>query len=187
MSLRTAVARVTTAVVGSLTAVTLAVSASPASAAVSDGWVRGYDTYVGDWGDEGSSRMSNGGGMNDSNAVCLWQKILWAEGANETNGTDFDQADVTGYFGDNTEHGTRELQARWRLTADGLVGNATFGRADNELEFVGGSTDRGKTLYLSYDGDKYDFMVRRNTEGKYVFVDGDGDWRQAGYGYRTCR
>ncbi|MFI9832916.1 peptidoglycan-binding protein [Streptomyces sp. NPDC051913] len=186
MSLRTAATRAATAAVGSLTAVTLAMSASPASAAYSDGYVRGYGIYGDDWGDEGGAKMSNGGGWNESNAVCLWQKILWAEGANETNGTNFDAADVTGYFGDNTEHGTRELQARWGLTVDGLVGNNTFGRADKELRVTGGSDDSGEQLNMTYDGDLHSFSVVRNSEGKYSFRDGDDTWRIAGYNYRTC-
>ncbi|WP_372343390.1 hypothetical protein [Streptomyces sp. KL116D] len=39
--------------IGALTAAALAMSASPASAKISDGYVRGYDAYAGDWADEG--------------------------------------------------------------------------------------------------------------------------------------
>ncbi len=52
------------------------VAVSPASAKVSDGYVRGYDTYVGDWSDEG---VISAGEFPVSNATCLWQHILVAE------------------------------------------------------------------------------------------------------------
>lgn len=47
-------------------------------------------------------------------------------------------------------------------------------------------TGRGEKLNLYYSGDEHLFLMDRNEEGKYRFDDGDGDWRQAGYNYRTC-
>ncbi|WP_322657125.1 peptidoglycan-binding domain-containing protein [Streptomyces justiciae] len=150
---------------------------------MSDGYVRGYDTYVGDWGDEGVLKL---GGSN-SNAVCLWQTVLWAEGAQEIDGTSFDQADIDGIFGRNTELATSSMQGRWDLEyVDGIVGSTTFGRADDQLEYSSGSEDRGRTLFLTYDGRAYDFTVARNSEGKYRFKDRSGVWQYAGYNTWTC-
>ncbi|WP_372350801.1 peptidoglycan-binding protein [Streptomyces sp. KL116D] len=158
-------------------------SASPASAKRSDGWVRGYDQYSDDWDDEGPMQFFP---VNKSNAVCLWQKILYAEGALQADGTKFPESRVTGSFTTYTMQATKNLQKRWGLAVDGEVGPATFGRAADELIKRDGSTARGKTLYLDYMGDRYGLKIRRNTEGKYLFIDKSGTWRQAGYDYLTC-
>ncbi|NML49235.1 Tat pathway signal protein [Streptomyces sp. R302] len=177
--------RAAAAVVGAALAATLGLGASPASAATSDGWVRGYDTYVGDWGDEGTVSMLVSQYKN-SNATCLWQRVLWAEGAGGDPEHPFYEGWINGSFGPETSSATFNLQRRWGLTADSYVGPKTFGRADDNLVKTGGSTGRGETLYLEYRGRSHTFPVRRNTEGKYLFKDADGTWRQAGYNYRTC-
>ncbi|MDX3531789.1 Tat pathway signal protein [Streptomyces sp. ID05-39B] len=191
MTLRGTHTRLGAGIVAGLAACALAVSASPASANMDDGWVRGYDTYVGDWGDEGELYRDAGpfGHVSTSNAVCLWQRVLWAEGAKKTQlagKPSFTTSDINGVFDYDTYYATADLQRTWRIGVDTRVGKTTFGRADNQLSKTGGSTDRGKTLYLKYDGASHDFNLRRNTEGKYLFQDADGDWRQAGYDYRTC-
>ncbi|MET8977791.1 peptidoglycan-binding domain-containing protein [Streptomyces sp. NPDC004539] len=169
----------------------LMLSTTPASAAKSDGWVRGYDTYVGDWGDEGDlgRELETGGSYSASNAVCLWQRVLWAEGARKTHLAQtpkFAATDVTGTFDMDTYWATVDLQKRWGLTPDGWAGKNTFGRADDELAKTGGSTARGETLHLRYEGRDHNLSLRRNTEGKYLFPDKDLTWRQAGYDYLTC-
>jgi hypothetical protein len=163
----------------------MALSATPASAAMSDGYVRGYDTYVGDWGDEGPMAFGFDE-HNNSNAVCLWQKILWAEGARETDNSTFDQADIDGDFGPNTDHATRWLQAKWGLTIDGEVGGGTFGRADDNLRYHSGSSSRGQVLNLTYSGRDWGFSVRRDGNGIYSFLDGTATRRNAGYDYNSC-
>ncbi len=186
MSLRSARVRVVTGAISAVVAGTLALSASPASAAKSDGYVRGYDAYKGDWGDEGELQFDAGAWYDDNNAVCLWQKILWAEGADETDGSNFDASDVDGQFGPNTRGATENLQDHWNLGVDGVVGGGTFGRADDKLKVTGGSEARGEQLNMTYYGDLHSFSVVRNSEGKYSFRDGDDIWRIAGDGYRTC-
>ncbi|WP_405795918.1 peptidoglycan-binding protein [Streptomyces sp. NBC_01506] len=186
MSFRSARVRIATAAISAVVAGTLGLSASPAAAAKSDGYVRGYNDYKGDWSDEGELAFDGGSWFDDNNAVCLWQKILWAEGAEETNGSYFDAADVDGQFGPNTLGATEFLQDRWGLRVDGVVGGSTFGRADDELRVTSGSDDPGRQLNMTYYGDRHSFSVVRNSEGKYSFRDGDNDWRIAGYGYRTC-
>jgi hypothetical protein len=181
-------ARTVAVIAGAAMAVTLGLGASPASAEASDGWVRGYDTYVGDWGDEGTLFWKPDG-YPHSNATCLWQRILWAEGVsyNTANGPRYASlSDIDGNFGPHTNSLTLALQSRWGLYKDGKVGNGTFGRADDNLTKTGGSTARGETLYLRYNGSRNTFDLRRNTEGKYLFKDKKGDWRQAGYDYLTC-
>lgn len=49
----------------------------------------------------------------------------WAEGAEETDGTHFDSADVDGRFGPNTRGVTEWLQSEWRLGVDGVVSRST--------------------------------------------------------------
>ncbi|SDN01630.1 Putative peptidoglycan binding domain-containing protein [Streptomyces sp. cf386] len=177
--------RVGAAVIGAALAATLGLGASPASAKASDGWVRGYDKHIDDFDDEGTLG-SFLGGHSPSNAVCMWQRILWAEGATASTGRPFPEAFINGYFGEDTQTATKWLQERWHLDVDGRVGNQTFGKAHIHNFQTGGSTDRGETLYLEYRGRSHSFPMRRNTEGKYLFKDSDGDWRQAGYDYLSC-
>jgi hypothetical protein len=185
MKFRTPRSRWTGAVIAACAAAAVVLGATPATAAQSDGYVRGYGVYDGDWGDEGPMAFGFQE-HNNSNAVCLWQKILWAEGAKEQDLSTFDQGDIDGDFGPNTDHATRSLQGRWGLTIDGEVGNATFGRADNNLRYVSGNDDSGEVLNLTYRGRDHSFGVRRDANGIYSFYDGTGHRRDAGYNYNTC-
>lgn len=178
--------RAVAAVMGAAMVATLGLAASPASAQVSDGWVRGYDRFSDDWDDEGDlGRLEP---YSNSNATCLWQRILWAEGAYATGYDNkvFAKDDIDGYFGWRTFYSTSSLQKRWGLTGDGIAGGNTLSRANKHMYQTGGSTDRNRTLYLKYEGKEHSFNLRRNTEGKYVFPDGNDDWRQAGYKYLSC-
>ncbi|MFF7034706.1 MULTISPECIES: peptidoglycan-binding domain-containing protein [Streptomyces] len=180
--------RAVAAAMGTAIALTLGLSASPASAKASDGWVRGYDTFTDDFDDEGVlSKTSH----TRSNATCLWQRILWAEGAKyrpslEAPDRLFKSSQITGIFDDATYRATRALQARWDLGVDGEVGKASLGRAGTHLRKKSGSTARGKKLVLRYSGDAHTITIERNTEGKYLFKDRNNGWRQAGYDYRSC-
>ncbi|MFD5478762.1 peptidoglycan-binding domain-containing protein [Streptomyces hawaiiensis] len=178
--------RAVAAVMGAAMVTTLGLAASPASAKASDGWVRGYDKYSDDWDDEGT--MSTGTYAN-SNASCFWQKILWAERAlyqYNGGGLPFSSGMIDGQFGSNTREATIHLQSRWGLPADGTVGKAELHKAMESVGKRSGSTDRGEKLNLYYLGDEHLFLLDRNEEGKYRFIDGDGGWRQAGYNYRSC-
>ncbi|MDX2939533.1 peptidoglycan-binding domain-containing protein [Streptomyces ipomoeae] len=174
------------AVISAAVLTMMGLSASPASAKISDGWVRGYDTFKGDWGDEGD--LSRTSPFANSNATCLWQRILWAEGASAVGYDNklFEKGHIDGSYGYRTHYTTRSLQSRWGLGNDGIAGNDTWGRADDNLVKISGSTADGEMLYLRYDGKEHSFSVQRNTEGKYLFPDGAGNWRQAGYEYLTC-
>ncbi|MDT0573989.1 Tat pathway signal protein [Streptomyces sp. DSM 3412] len=178
--------RVVAAVMGAAVVTALGLSASPASAKMSDGWVRGYDRFSDDWDDEGDlGRLEPN---SNSNATCLWQRVLWAEGAYATNYDNeiFEKDDITGYFGWRTYYSTIYLQKQLGADKDGIVGGETMGLANKHMYQTGGSTARGKTLYLRYQGKKHSFDLSRNTEGKYVFPDANDDSRQAGYEYLSC-
>ncbi|MGA5069079.1 peptidoglycan-binding domain-containing protein [Streptomyces exfoliatus] len=176
--------------VGALTAAALTVSTTPAAASGTYSgraylWGNGDATvYYADWDDEGLLGRSK---HASSNATCLWQKILWADG--ELSNT----ADIDGVFGDQTHNATvawqKDENAKWGagLLTDGGVGPQSFGWAYTfRVWKTGGSETVGQTLYLKYDGTHRDFDLRRLPDGTYEFVDGDGAWRKAGYDYRTC-
>ncbi|MFI2430452.1 peptidoglycan-binding protein [Streptomyces sp. NPDC018693] len=177
MTLRTARTRLGAAVVAALAAGALAVSTSPASASASAGYINGGGDYTNDFGDEGL--LSTTSSYRNSTATCLWQQILWAEGANESNGTDFDFSDIDGMFGPNTEHATKRLQVTWGLAdsfndADGKVGSNTFGYADSKLRYVSGSTASGEYLRVRYDGALHDLDFLRATNGRYIIYTANG-------------
>ncbi|MCX5526056.1 peptidoglycan-binding protein [Streptomyces bobili] len=170
MTLRKTHTRLGAGIVAGLAACALAVSASPASASASSGFINGGATYTDDFGDEGLLSTSS---YSNSSATCLWQQILWAEGANESDGTDFDLADADGMFGSNTQHATKRLQVTWGLAdsfndADGKVGTNTFGYADSKLRFASGSTASGEYLRVRYDGAVRDLDFLRTQEGRYI-------------------
>lgn len=184
MNFRTTQARLATAAVGALAAGALAISATPASASASSGYVSGAGYTYDDWDDEGTLSSSS---YAKSNATCLWQKILWAEGATEKNGTAYDAADIDGVFGSNTTYATKKLQARWGLTADGKVGKKTFTAAGNKLtnsRLV--NYDATRKYILTYKGKVSSTPVYRGNTGKWSFYDGDGKLRSAAYKSRTC-
>lgn len=183
MNFRTTRARLATAAVGAAASGALILGVSPASATAAQGFMTGSGTQGNDWGGEGTVSATK---YAKTNVSCLWQRILWAEGATEKNGTKFDSGDVDGIFGSNTTFATKNLQKRWKLTRDGMVGPKTFDKADNKLKFDSGSTGPKKTLYLRYDGAAYDFRVRRAPNGQYAFYE-DGAWRLATYKGRTCK
>ncbi|MQY15805.1 hypothetical protein SRB5_59960 [Streptomyces sp. RB5] len=188
MTYRPARSRLTTAVLTAAVAGALAISASPASASTSSGYISGADTYTDDWGDEGNISQSS---HASSNATCLWQQILWAEGAVEQDGSKFDKADIDGVFGPNTYRATMNLQDRWPLkSVDGIVGNATWGYAGGRLSFYDYATEYGGGLILTYTGAENYFYLVRAANGRYFFWEGSstdsGAYKWASYTSRTC-
>ncbi|MFD5057204.1 peptidoglycan-binding protein [Streptomyces sp. NPDC058394] len=172
--------------VGALTAAVLAVSTTPAAASGTysgRAYFYGGDKYWDDWGDEGILQRNT---HASSNATCLWQMILWADGALDS------KSKVDGVFGDGTYNATKAWQQRQNidyaagLETDGSVGKATLSWAYEWIFATGGSDAAGQTLLLQYVGYNGNFNMRRLPDGNYEFVDGDGAWRKAGYDYRTC-
>jgi peptidoglycan hydrolase-like protein with peptidoglycan-binding domain len=186
MNFRTSRGRLATAAVSAAIAGALAVSASPASAAASGGYVSGGGSYYDDFADEGTLSTSS---YKDTNATCLWQIILYAEGVKESNGTQFDYADIDGKYGSNTAYATKQLQKAWGLTQDGKVGKKTFGSADDkwnsstragELEFRSTGSTNATKHKIRYHGSRYYFDIYRTGDGKYRFFHKDV-WHYASY------
>ncbi|NEA98768.1 peptidoglycan-binding domain-containing protein [Streptomyces sp. SID13726] len=175
MKIRTARRRMAvTAVLGAALGTTLAMVTLPASAAVSDGYISGTGSFRNDWSDE----TVQAGYFAQSNAACLWQKVLWAEGL-------LTNSEVDGDFGSKTIARTKTLQSRWHIPVTGKADKATFNRAGGRLSLVSGSIANGKRLVLEYRGAAQEFTVRRNESGRHAFHL-DGSWKTAAYKQRTC-
>ncbi|MFI1565386.1 peptidoglycan-binding protein [Streptomyces sp. NPDC020490] len=174
MALRTkAVSLAVVAAVGGA----LALTASPASASIAQGYVSGAGDTMNDWGDEGTLSASS---HSHSNATALVQQILWAEGVKEQNGTAFDWSDIDGKYGPNTTYAVKQLQKMLnsvlgaRLTVDGKAGPKTLGAADFFLADNGNGT-------VTYIGDKHSVTFKRGG-GKYSLkVNNSRGWKVASY------
>lgn len=104
--------------VGMLTASVLALNTAPASAS---GTYNGLDCIMGsgDWHDEGIVDVSHN---TNSNATCLWQKILW--GGRQLTST----SQIDGQFGPTTVSAAKSWQSTWMgsSSADGSAGKNAF-------------------------------------------------------------
>ncbi|KUM92754.1 hypothetical protein AQI88_29795 [Streptomyces cellostaticus] len=178
--------RLATAAVSAAVAGALAVSASPASASASGGYVSGGGSFYDDFADEGTLSTTS---YKDTNATCLWQIMLYAEGVKESDGTQFDWDDINGKFSSNTAYATKQLQKAWGLTQDGKVGKTTFGAADDkwnpttgagELEYRSTGTTDATKYKLRYHGSRYYFDIFRTASGKYRFYH-KNVWHYASY------
>ncbi|WP_105975354.1 peptidoglycan-binding domain-containing protein [Streptomyces geranii] len=169
--------RIAAGTIGALTAGVLALSATPASASGNYSglaYVYGADVFADDWDNEGIVDINNN---KQSNATCLWQKILWADG-------ELAASDIDGDFGSTTAAATARWQARFGLTSDGSAGRNTWTEAGNYLRNdLGGSYG---IIVSYYSGSSRDISLSRDNDGYYHFTDGTGAGRIAGYNYRTC-
>ncbi|MEU9141030.1 peptidoglycan-binding domain-containing protein [Streptomyces sp. NPDC048404] len=186
MNLRTKNAKLAGCAVGALSAIVLVLSASPASASGTYSglpYVHGAASPYDDFGDEGVTDINTN---RTSNATCLWQMTLWA------NGYLSSKASVDGDFGSQTRTATANYQSDAHLQVDGSAGKQSWSYAGvGQIRYVSGSND--STLTLAYEGLTTDgeltgrnFSMKRDASGDYQFIDGDGAWRYAGYNYRTC-
>lgn len=175
--------------VGALTAAVLAVSTTPAAASGSYSglpFVYGAGVFEDDWNNEGVVDIDTN---KISNATCLWQKVLWANGYLSST------SDIDGDFGPQTQTATANWQAAAGLANDGSAGKASWNyAASGQIDYVSGSEASGASLTLKYNG--YNprtytwtgrtFTMTRNADGNYHFWDSSGVKRAAGYDYRTC-
>ncbi|MES9811091.1 peptidoglycan-binding domain-containing protein [Streptomyces cinereoruber] len=134
-------------------------------------FIRGGGVFSNDWDDEGKLSTTR---HASSNATCLWQKILWADGRLSWN-------DIDGIFGDKTQQATKAWQRDWDVDDDGVVGKDTFAAAGNWLRDIDGNN-----AVDTYIGTNGSFKVARNGDGDYTFYDRSGNARVAGYNYLTC-
>jgi hypothetical protein len=174
MSLRTKAAAVT---VAAALAGGIGLTAVPAAASTSQGFVSGTGAVGDDWTDEGTLSSSS---YSKSNATAMLQQILWAEGVKESNGTAFDYADIDGKYGPNTTYAVKQLQKLFNrygagLAVDGKAGKKTLGFASRNFLVDEGS---GKVAYI---GEKHVVNFKR-VSGKYQLkVNNTRGWKVASY------
>lgn len=175
-----------TALVALGTATVLAVSASPASASGTYSglaYIYGGGGWYDDFGNEGILSTNTN---TNSNATCLWQKILWAKGYLPWD-------DIDGRYGPQTTAATKEWQSNVYGDRNGAADDEAFSWATNtpdgeieRLQYVSGGTGDGQSLTLKYVDHHGWFYLYRNTDGNYEFYDRNGTRRAAGYNYLTC-
>ncbi|MGW3120834.1 peptidoglycan-binding domain-containing protein [Streptomyces sp. NPDC001107] len=168
--------RQTACTIGALTAAVLALSATPASASGTYSgldYVYGSGVFTDDWDNEGIVDTSHN---TSSNATCLWQKILWADG-------ELSISDIDGVFGSRTKAATERWQTKFQVTSDGSAGKNTWTAAGNWLRNSSNGFDGNVARYI---GTEVIIDVTRDSNGYYHFADGTGAGRIAGYNYRTC-
>ncbi|MEU7413438.1 peptidoglycan-binding protein [Streptomyces sp. NPDC042638] len=85
-----------------------------------------------------------------SDVVGLWQAILWADGYAA-------RRQVSCTYDGPTADTTRAWQSNHHLSADGMVGPATWGTAAARLAPVG--------RWTVYRGERYDLPLRRDADG----------------------
>jgi peptidoglycan hydrolase-like protein with peptidoglycan-binding domain len=95
----------------------------------SNGYVEGADTVNDDLGNE--STLCSGCSYWNSNYTGMWQNILWADGKLAQSGIDCQ-------FGSGTASATAAWQRAEGLSADGIVGSNSRGRADNYFSLSSG-------------------------------------------------
>jgi hypothetical protein len=167
--------RIFRAVVGMTAVLSGILVAGPAHASGSytgRAYVAGSGTMYDDWTDEGVVSVAV---HRSSNATCLWQAILWANGY-------LSKSKIDGIFGDQTAAATRAFQRAEGLSPDGSAGRKSWAAAGGVSHTINAS---GWSNGI-YSGAKHAIKVRRSTAGNYQFAFGTG-WKSATYNSRTCR
>lgn len=121
-----------------------------------------------DWGTDSNGRQEHiirsGGTYAVGDYAGLWQGILWADG-------NLTECSVDGIFGSGSAAATRSWQSARGLGADGVVGPATWQRADNSLAQIGSGTQEPNVRYLGSTG-RILYFARANLSGNYFW-----NWR----------
>jgi peptidoglycan hydrolase-like protein with peptidoglycan-binding domain len=134
-------------------------TSATSQADTAQGMVAGTGDVSDDFNDEGVVDFNT---RNTSNAVGLWQAILWADGAIESNGSIFDEADIDCDFGPNTTAATRSWQSTHGVHVDGSAGPITFKRAGANLRLGPRVTPEGDHFFVDYVGSHHTFRLVRN-------------------------
>lgn len=170
--------RLTMALTAVMAAVAISsLTAAPASASNSytgAAYIGGQGDYADDWTDEGVLSTSSN---TNSNATCLWQKVLWSYGY-------LSWGDIDGVFGPGTKAATEQFQADWMGPShvDGAAGMDTFTAASGYAPYSHGYGLADGEFW----GSKHTFTLWRDGDGHYEFYDSSGATRVAGYNYLTC-
>jgi hypothetical protein len=153
-------------------------------ASVSEGFVAGAGVVTDDFGDEGPVDTTS---HSSSLAAGMWQAILYADGAQEQDGTPFDTSDIDCQFGGNTKTATKDWQGTHGADVDGSAGPMTLGIADNRLAIcTNGSTSTQSVV--RYSGSVHTlFFIRKEGSGSvnhaYQAIGTDGKLRVISYGF----
>ena len=115
--------------------------------------LRGGGAPADDWRTAGPLQE---GRTRPSDLVGLWQGVLWADGY-------LTKSQVTCGYDATTVAATRTWQSNHRLSADGIVGPATFGAAGERLADT--------PPWTVYRGERYDLPTRRDAAGCYEVWD----------------
>jgi len=91
-----------------------------------------------------------------SDLIGLWQSVLWADGYSA-------RSSVTCTYDQATAEATRVWQSNHRLSADGIVGPATWGAAAERIVPVG--------QWMVYQGERYGLPLHRAPDGVYEVYD----------------
>lgn len=145
-------------------------------------YVYGAGVVSDDFNDEGVVNVAT---HRLSNATCLWQTMLWANGYLPASGID-------GAFGDQTDAATRNFQRDKGLVVDGSAGQKSWTAAGKRLSHI---DNQNGWLYIVYYGatgsrspyGKHEFVLQRSPDGNYRFYPPSTDgpyW--ASYNSRTC-
>ncbi|WEO99723.1 peptidoglycan-binding protein [Streptomyces sp. FXJ1.172] len=96
------------------------------------------------------------GGTRRSDLIGLWQSMLWADGYTARSG-------VTCTYDDATAGATRVWQSNHHLSADGIVGAATWGAAEERIAHAGS--------WVVYQGERFALPLRLDEGGAYEVYD----------------
>ncbi|AXL90515.1 peptidoglycan-binding protein [Streptomyces sp. CB09001] len=151
------------------------------SGAYGTSFVDGAGSLTDDFGDHfdelGNSLCNGCGESSNTDIVMLWQSILVSEHL-------LDFQDVDGYFGSQTKAATIKWQQRHGLDDDGMVGDATWSKADDRLRWSGSSvrySSGGPFGFVEFhrgdsskyhDGGAYHLHKIMQGDGVYVFETG---------------
>ncbi|MEV6109318.1 peptidoglycan-binding domain-containing protein [Streptomyces sp. NPDC051940] len=129
-----------------------------ASTTVVDGSGALTDDFADHFAELGNSLCNGCGDSSNTDLVLMWQAVLYSEGYLTKSGLD-------GRFGSGTATATKKWQLKAGLTADGKVGNATWGKADGRLYWSKTSSGSWYVKYNAVNGSGVVTFVR----GKRVY------------------
>ena len=153
----------------------VALGAAPAQASdigiasPSSGYVDGNGGSTNQWANEGVLGEDY---HRHSGATGLWQEFLYSKGYLAA------RSDIDCHFGSNTALATANFQADNGLSDDGIVGAATFGRADDYLTYEGVGTD-GFKYYYSGTSTRKSYFVLLPSSGEFLFKTISGKYGSA--------